>query len=131
MPNNIIDKEDLLPMYNAITIAIENAEKNYPNDIRRQRQAILSSVNSIYGDNRPVNEKRSINICQGAKRIDLIIFELNGRIYYWWDLVNLPSLVILASGLEFYPFCDDNVSFLLFSTRPDQDPLVYTLNIRK
>lgn len=44
--------------------------------------------------------------------------------FYWWDMYK--NDMIIKSGLEFFPWCDHPVSYLIFATEPTQSPLMFT-----
>lgn len=124
--NNIHPDEIVRLPYNAVTMSISHADQE--NDPVKRRQYIYDLVKTLYREDQN-SQTFTKWICNGAKKLQILAFVYNGRDYYWWDL-NSSDGHFEASGLEFYPFFDDPVSFIIFSTREGQSPFIWRENIR-
>lgn len=124
--NNIIPVESVSIPYNYITQTLKRLE--CIENLLKRREIIYDVVCQLYGED--INSKTETRvICNTNKKLQILIFKYNGCAYYWWDLLSSNGL-LEASGLEFYPFFDVSISFLLFATRTGQSPLIWREHIR-
>lgn len=113
---------------NYITQTINNAFAKVGASPRDLRKLVYYAVDVLCREDR--NSKDIIRPVAGTlMKLDIKAFKYNGCYYYWWDLLDDTNEWI-ASGLEFYPFSGDDISYVLFATRIGQAPFIFREKIR-
>lgn len=124
---NIIPEEMVYRPINYLTQEIDKAFEKEFDSPRDLRNFVYNAVQCLY--NEDSNSRTISKTLKGTlMSIKVMTFKYNGREYYWWDLFS-DDQKWLCAGLEFYPFVDDEISFVLFATRNGQPPFVWRENI--
>lgn len=126
--NNIIPEELVYKRTNELMLAIARADAHEDVSPFQRRAYVYSMVKILCDED---NNSKEINKFLGGNNMKLEIkaFKYNGIMYYWWDLISDKEDWV-AAGLEFYPFADDDASFVIFATREGQGPFVFRENVR-
>lgn len=126
--NNIIPEELICKGINELTLAIARADYHENDSPFRRRAYVYKIVKILCQED---NNCKEIDRCLNGNnmKLEIKVFKYNSIVYYWWDLVSNKGDWV-ASGLEFYPFVDDNESFVLFATREGQGPFIFREGVR-
>lgn len=126
--NNIIPEELVYKRTNELTLAIARADSHENVSPLQRRSYVYNIVKILCQEDQ--GYKEIDRVLEGNNmKLEIKVFKYNSVIYYWWDLVSNKG-DWMASGLEYYPFLDDNTSFVLFATREGQGPFIFRESVR-
>lgn len=146
--NNFYSREDISFMgcdpleHYGIQKRVNDARQHYPYDIEKQREIVENECsydwpieiidphiikmaglqNKTKEAMKDIYKEYNVFLSSSKKCIVKAFYYQGKRWFYWWDMYEYSTRI--RSGLEFFPWCDHAVSYLIFATDPNQSPLI-------
>lgn len=147
---NFYEREDIFfmgvdPLMNySLQAVITRARENYPTNPLRQKELVQEECSYYWPTEiddpeiikkaglqkytkyamRDVYKEHNIQVAPNINCLVKAFYYQEKKWFYWWDMYKNSQLI--KTGLEFFPWCDNPASYIIFATDPTQSPLMCT-----